>query len=213
MSETCAKLHRIAHGLPRLCFPFDRSLIPRNGIYLLFEQGERGHGGDRIVRVGTHTGQGNLPSRLREHFLNENKDRSIFRKNIGRAILNRAGDPFLEKWELDLTTTTAKKRHAGAIDLDRQAEVERQVTEYIQARLSFVVLEVVNKEDRLALEAKMIATVSLCEECQPSATWLGGCSPKAKIGGSGLWLVNELYGKPVAADDLGELERLLRGRM
>ena len=40
--------------------------------------------------------------------MTENKDRSIFRKNIGRAILNKNQDPFLGQWELDLTTRKAK---------------------------------------------------------------------------------------------------------
>jgi len=35
-----------------------------------------------------------MPSRLLQHFVMENKDRSIFRKNIGRALLARAGDPY-----------------------------------------------------------------------------------------------------------------------
>jgi hypothetical protein len=64
-----------------------------NGIYVLFERGEECHDGGRIVRVGTHTGDGQLRSRMLQHFVNENKDRSIFRKNIGRALLNRDRDP------------------------------------------------------------------------------------------------------------------------
>ena len=58
---------------------------------------------DRIVRVGTDTGQNNLKSRMSQHFTNENKDRSIFRKNIGRAILNKNNSSLLNYWNLDLT--------------------------------------------------------------------------------------------------------------
>ena len=82
----CEALHAWVNSLPALRFPFGVSQIPLNGIYVLFENGEVGHGGHRIVRVGTHTGHNQLTSRLRQHFLIENKDRSIFRKNkIGRA--------------------------------------------------------------------------------------------------------------------------------
>src|ERR1700722_18438948 len=102
--SVCELLHRWANSLPILRFPFDEGLIPPNGIYILFEEGETAHGGQRIVRVGTHTGPNQLRSRLRQHFLIENKDRSIFRKNVGRAILNRDHDPFLLFWEFDLTT-------------------------------------------------------------------------------------------------------------
>ena len=41
---------------------------------------------DRIVRIGTHTGENQLRSRLMQHFVKENKNRSIFRKNIGRCF-------------------------------------------------------------------------------------------------------------------------------
>jgi len=44
-----------------------------------------------------------LCSRLKQHFAKENKDRSVFRKNIGRCILNKANDDYLTKWEWDLT--------------------------------------------------------------------------------------------------------------
>jgi hypothetical protein len=211
VSQICARLHRLAQRLPRLRFPFDGSDIPRNGIYLLFEDGETGHGGDRIVRIGTHTGQGNLAARLREHFLNENKDRSIFRKNIGRALLKMAGDPLLEQWELDLTTSAARRRYASVIDKDHMAEVERLVTGRIQSTFSFVVLGLDDKGERLSLEAKMIATVSSCIECGPSALWLGRFSPKRGIRESGLWQVRGLYGKLLSEKDLERLEeRLLR---
>lgn len=99
--NNCAALHTWARSLPRHRFPFDEKKIPKDGIYLLFEKGERSHGGERLVRAGTHTGEGQLPSRLRQHFVMENKDRSIFRKNIGRALLNKKPDPYAAVWELD----------------------------------------------------------------------------------------------------------------
>src|SRR5262245_38997986 len=129
--SACELLHEWANSLPTFRFPFDSSGIPLNGIYILFEKGEVAHGANRIVRAGTHTGEGQLRSRLRQHFLIENKDRSIFRKNIGRALLNRDHDPFLPFWELDLTTQIMKEKHVG-IDLDRQRTIERTVTQYIQ---------------------------------------------------------------------------------
>jgi hypothetical protein len=89
MSEICASLHKKLASLSRYAFPFHASMLPYNGIYVLFESGETGHGTDRIVRIGTHTGDGQLPSRLQQHFLDANKDRSIFRKNIGRALLTQ----------------------------------------------------------------------------------------------------------------------------
>ena len=76
MSETCERLHEVIAAGQRLGFPFLTDGLPEDGVYIVFERGEWGHRGERIVRVGTHTGQGRLRSRLVEHFLNENKDRS-----------------------------------------------------------------------------------------------------------------------------------------
>lgn len=209
MSEVCSHLHHLMIGLPRLSFPFDVKLIPRNGIYMLFEKNEDAHGGDRIVRVGTHTGDGQLRSRLRQHFVKENKDRSIFRKNVGRALLNRDHDPFLQEWDRDLTTSAAKLLYDTAEYAARKAAVEAQVSEYMRGSFRFVVLPVEGKAKRLRLEARSVSTISWCQECSPSSSWLGLFSPLEKIRESGLWQVNELYKEPLSGDDLHEMERLV----
>jgi len=201
MSEICARVHRLCSAGLFFKFPFDETKIPLDGIYVLFEDGEMAHGSSRIVRVGTHTGSAQLRSRLRQHFMNPNKDRSIFRKNIGRAFLSRDHDPFLAHWEIDLTTNEARSKYGGSVDLGKQASVEQRVSDYIQNNFRFVVFGVDSKERRLALEAKIISTVSLCRECGPSEVWLGLHSPKAKIRESGLWLVNKLYGEPLSDSD------------
>jgi hypothetical protein len=196
MSTLCEQLHHFFNALPRHTFPFAAAAIPLNGLYVLFEEGEDAHGGQRIVRVGTHTGDNQLRSRLAQHFLQPNKDRSIFRKNIGRALLNRDNDPFLASWELDLTTSAAKLAYAGKVDPEQLREAEERVSQRIQQTFSFAVVAVPVKEERLRLESRIISTVSQCTVCAPSATWLGHCSPKQKICSSGLWLVNELYKEP-----------------
>lgn len=208
MTGACAEIHRLFHGMTRFSFPFDASRIPLNGIYVLFERGETGHGSDRVVRIGTHTGNRNLPTRLMEHFLHENKDRSVFRKNIGRAILNKNHDPFLDHWNVDLTGRDARERHAGTIDLGRKQEIEQQVTSYIQQSFSFVVLEVPSKEERLRLEARLISTVFRCDKCHPSGMWLGRFSPSSRIREGGLWQVNELDGDPLTEGDVDFLKVL-----
>lgn len=201
MTSLCAELHGLAQGVSLQRFPFDRASLPFNGIYLLFESGEKAHGGDRIVRVGTHTGDNQLPSRLVQHFLKENKDRSIFRKNIGRALLNRSKDPYLAEWELDRTSRAARARYGVERDTVKRQAVEREVTEYLQRHFTFVVLRVDEKADRLRLESRIISTLSHCDDCQPSARWLGLNSPKERIRQSGLWLVNELYKEPLTRAD------------
>lgn len=209
MSEICASLHRLFNDLERFAFPFEVDQIPRNGIYILFEAGERAHGEDKIVRVGTHTGNHQLRSRLQQHFIKENKDRSIFRKNIGRAILNREGDPFLEQWNWDLTTRKAKDARGHLVDQRKQKTIERRVTARIQGHFSFAVFEVADKAERLSIESKIISSVSWCDDCYPSNKWLGLCSPKAKIRQSGLWLVNQLYKEPLSENEFVRLENLV----
>ena len=209
MSQICHKLHHLFNNLPSFDFPFDISKIPENGIYILFEMGEYAHGTNRIVRIGTHRGDNQLRSRLRQHFMRENKDRSIFRKNIGRAILNRAKDPYLTEWELDLTTRRVKKKYLALIDIAKQKQVEQQVTAYMRKNFHFVVFQENGKEKRFEWESQIISTVSLCQECRPSIDWLGHFSPKYKIRESGLWIVNELYKQPLGEDEYDSLQRKL----
>ena len=205
MTDTCHQLHLALQGLKPHQFPFISEQIQLNGIYVLFEKGEIGHGGDRIVRIGTHTGEGQLQSRLKQHFITPNKDRSIFRKNIGRALLNRNNDPFLQQWEFDLTTREAKRELGPLVDFRKQEEMEHQVSAYIHERFKFVVFAEPEKAARLTLEAQLISTVSLCNDCGSSTEWLGLSSPKEKIRNSGLWQVNELYGDGLTPSNLANL--------
>jgi hypothetical protein len=95
MSEICQQVHALFNSLPRHHFPFDEAAIPRNGVYILFERGERAHGVDRIVRVGTHTGDGQLPSRLKQHFLKENKAAAYFGKTLDERCFGEITTRFL----------------------------------------------------------------------------------------------------------------------
>lgn len=209
MSGLCYDLHQLAVRLPLHSFPFVESTIPEDGIYILFEEGEDAHGQRRIVRVGTHTGVRQLRPRLRQHFVQQNKDRSIFRKNIGRALLHRANDPFLKDWNLDLTTAAARRLHANRIDSGKQQSVEALVTAHLQVRCRFVVIPVADKPRRLLWESRMISTVAACPECQPSRTWLGLSSPISKIKDSGLWQVNELYKESFSASEYAAFDRMV----
>lgn len=204
----CKQLHDWANTLPLFSFPFDEHVLPKNGLYLLFQNGEEAHGARRIVRVGTHTGAGQLRSRLRQHFLMENKDRSIFRKNIGRCLLNKAKDPFLKVWEIDLTPKQTRNLYGSKVDPTKKEALEKEISHYLRSNFSFVVVEVGDRVQRLELESKLIATLSLCEECQPSKDWLGCHSPLAKIRESGLWQVQGLGGEPLNAKDFVYLQSI-----
>ena len=207
--DDCFELHSIFNNLRIFTFPFNETEIPLNGIYILFEKGENKGNFKRIVRIGTHTGKDQLPSRLRQHFVNENKDRSIFRKNIGRAILSKRKDSYIEIWELDFTTKENREKFGHLRDMKKQEEIEKKVTKYIQNNFSFVVFKINDKEERLKTESKIISTISICENCKPSKNWLGNFSPKEKIRESGLWLVNELYKEPLSKEDVLKIRTLI----
>lgn len=192
MSRECEELHLLANQLNVLTYPVEYSNIPTNGIYIMFERGEFGHSGKRIVRIGAHTGDGNLRQRLKEHFEKENKDRSIFRKNIGLALLNKNHDPFISQWKRDLTTSANRKLYGNSISKVTLNRIEKKVSGIIRDNFSVVVVPVDAKEMRIKIEAELIATVAKCTECDPSGEWFGLHSPKPKIRESGLWQEQKL---------------------
>ena len=195
MSKDCHLLHQWFNSLPKFQFPFQEKDIPSNGIYILFEKGELAHHTNRIVRVGTHTGDNNLKSRLKEHFVNEVKDRSIFRKNIGRCLLK--DDPFLKEWELTTLIREIRRKNPD-VDYQKQQDVEKNVSGIIREDFTFSIFPVMDKQQRLMLESKIISTVSHCTECVPSQNWRWLTSPIEKIRRSGLWQVNELWKEPLS---------------
>jgi len=206
MSDNCRQLHEQLQSLPLIKYPFELEDLPENGIYFFFEIGEIwGHGGnqERIVRIGSHR-QGNFRSRISEHFLlnemnmdfNKDKpkpsDRSIFRKNIGRALLWRDGDEYVSIWEKDFTTRANKDAYGHLRNIDKEKKIETEITKIIRENFSFRYIVVDEQAARLGkngLEKKYIETVSGCRECRPSENWLGQFSPLEKIRNSGMWLV------------------------
>jgi hypothetical protein len=207
----CELLHRLAWRQQRFEFPYDETQVPRDGIYLLFEDGEVAHGGARIVRVGTHTGRSQLRSRVKQHFLKETKDRSIFRKNIGRCLLASRADPYGLIWESDLTSKAAQASAPAGFDKVYQSKIEREVSEILRSKFSFVAVPVPEKADRLRLETGLVSLLHACPACRPSPAWLGRHSPKPLIRESGLWQVIGLRGEPLKSLDIQALLEVTRG--
>lgn len=195
MSEACLILHEYLSLLPKWGADFDTVALPKNGICVMFEKGESAHETSRIVHVGTHIEDDQLPRRLAEHFRREKKDRSIFRKHVGRAMLNRHGDPFLDVWNLDLTPRAMRDRYAGTIDWDRMAAVERSVTEYLAGNITFSVYPVNERIRRDGIKKAIIGTIASCPICGPSKEWLGNHHPDLQIVQSGLWNIQGMKGK------------------
>ena len=209
MSEICKTLHEILHTGKRFNFFDNYKLIPSNGIYILFEKGEQAHGGDRIVRIGTHKANNKLRNRLSHHFKKKNKDQSIFRKNIGRCLLYKRHSSYLSTWNLDMTPRENKEKYSYLVDTQLENAIEEEISEYLRDNFTFVILEVPDVEDRLLYESRLISTVSFCSECTPSPNWLGLSSPNEKIRNSGLWQTNELYKTPLTTEELYIIQKWL----
>jgi hypothetical protein len=216
MSELCKWLHEQLEELPLIRFPFRLEQLPENGIYFFYEDGEVwGHGGNkpRIVRVGTHTKDGNFRSRIKEHYLldeswinlNESKpkpsDRSIFRKHIGRALLNKDKDSYLESWNRNFRKAENRKLLGSKRDIEKERRVEEMITRMIRERFSFRFIALDSQVERKRLESSLIGTLAHCKLCKPSANWLGKCSPIRGIRESGLWLVQHLKAEPISEKD------------
>jgi len=211
MKSIASRLHILFNEQKRFSFPFKQQIneIPENGIYIVFENGEKFGNLDRIVRIGTHTGERQLRSRLNQHFIKENKNRSIFRKNIGRCILNKNRSSYLPLWELDTTSRADKEKNLKLLDLDFEKKIEKKISDYIQTNLTFCIFQVNTKEQRLFWESKIISTLAKSQELKPSKNWLGNYSTKDKIKTVGLWQVNELFKSSLTEEEFEEFKKLM----
>ncbi len=229
MTETCEWLHLLLEELHIMKYPFKINDLPGNGVYFFYENGEYwGHDSDtshqRIVRVGTHR-EGNFKSRMKDHYLfNESKmnfdrtkspphDRSIFRTNLGRAILNKEKNEYLKIWNIDFTTRKNRDEFSHLRDIELEKKIEIKVTNLLRENFSFKYLIVEGQEKRMGskgIESKLIGTLSHCEKCKQSKNWLGNYSPVSKINSSGLWLYQHLSDPPISLSDKEELEHLIK---
>ena len=211
MKNIILELHQLFNKQKRFSFPFEQFIneIPKNGIYIIFENGERYNEFDRIVRVGTNTGIDQLRSRLNQHFVTENKNRSIFRKNIGRCILNKENSTYLKLWELDTTSRADKEKYLKLLDHDFEKQVEKTISTYVQSNLSFCVFKIDTKDERLFWERKIASTLAKGLDIKPSDNWLGNHSTKDKIKTCGLWQVNELDKDILTESEFAQLTQII----
>ena len=217
MSELCKWLHEQLEELPLIRYPFDLDDLPKCGVYFFYEDGEVwGHGGDklRIVNVGTHKG-GTLRDRIAEHYLlgkyesriifDQNKfkpsDRSILRKNIGRALLNKDNDSYLKIWNINFVKREDRERYGFMRNIDKEKELEEKITRIIRERFSFRFIILDDQMERKRLKSALIGTLARCGLCKPSKNWLGKYSPVSKIRKSGLWLTQHLNAEPISERD------------
>ena len=175
------KIHRELNALPRYTYlgngEFSGVIPEGGGVYIIFERGEEYGGYDRITRVGK--AEKSLLSRLKQHFVKEDKDHSIFRKHVGRALLNKKGLT-LENWN--------KK---GVKD----SGTEKEVSEYLKENATFYVIPLKDKNEICIMEKTLIGILAAFNlsylaangKAIQSGDWLGNHSVNQKIKDVGLW--------------------------
>lgn len=218
----CLWLHKQIERLPLIEYPFDLGKLSDDGIYFFYEKGEVwGHGGSkpRIVRVGAHR-SGNFKSRLNDHFVfNENKmnfnamqpapkERSIFRKNIGRALLNKQKSDYLRIWEMDFTDRESRDKGNHLRNIEFEKKVESRISGLLRKTFSFRYIAVENEMGGKGLESRLIGTIAQCELCYPSRGWLGLHSPIDKICKGKMWLVQHLDSSGITSNDKIRIKKI-----
>lgn len=178
---------------------------PERGVYFFFANEESRDATDqlRVTRVGTHAvsagSETSLWNRLRTHRgANRgsyegggNHRGSVFRKHVGRAMVERdgLGDEYPHWGE---GSTADRERRLAELNH------ERRVSEYIRD-LPFLWIDVDDEprpeSDRAYIERNAIALVSNHEKVAVDARadeWLGQESPHDKIAASGLWNIKHV---------------------
>lgn len=148
--------------------------IPKNGIYVMFENGELWNGKEKIVRVGINVTQNNLADRIKRHYMGSIRT-SVFRKHIASCF--------------------------DSENLSKE-ELEKKVSNYIQNNISFVVFAIDDQHDRVEYEKKFIGTVASCVDCIPSINWLGKKCMAPEIKSGNLWNRQHLNSKPLTEEEL-----------
>jgi len=203
------KLHILFSDLKKFTFPYNETQISKNGIYILFENGEYFKGLDRVVRIGSHTGNNRLFTRINEHYNKDDHRDSIFRKHLGRCFLtiNKRTD-YIENWNLKIKKRADKEKNYHRIDWDIEKEYEQIITKYIRSNFSFVVIpDLTNENERLRLEKGLIATFAQAKEKESSEDWIGNKHPDKKIRDYKLWNIHHLFGIPLTEREIELIEK------
>ena len=180
-----------------------RSAWGTKGVYFFFEAGEvrANHVAQRIVRIGSH--RSDTASVERRIVLEHATDwgRSVFRRHVGTALIRKgAFDASIQPSDRD-HWASAWYSHTGGWPAHTRPSLLHPtlhplhpiVTRTI-ADMTVVWVEILDKEDRLALEGQCISLLSNCLRQgtaidPPSENWLGRYALSDEVRRSGLWNV------------------------
>lgn len=86
--------------------------------------------------------------------------------------------------------------------MEKQADVEKEVSEYIREKFTFMCLQVEDKDQRLRLESGIIATLNSQSDFNPSKNWLGNYNTESQLKDSGLWIIKGLDAEVLTFDEI-----------
>jgi len=210
MTDLYSHIHKYFNNQMRYTFPYDGSELKRytdsNGLYVLFESGEKYNQLDRIVRIGSHDGVNRLVKRLRDHFLSSKQRNSIFRKHIGRCLLTKEKDDYINAWNKPFKKIEDKEKYKDVVDLVYEKKYEQLISDYIQENLSFALIpKIYEKEHRDRIEEGLIAILNQSEYKISSEKWLGNHHPDSRIMNAKIWNIEYLNGCPLDKEEFVEL--------
>lgn len=234
--DLCLKIHKFFSKLPKYKMSDIKNAQQKNpeilgGVYVMFEEGETYHGYPRITRIGTHQADKktapDTPSkkqsvwkRMMQHYGNVNsllgrKDGSIFRKNIGIAMLNKSKDPYVEAWLFDRTTPANREKYDSdktkvPFNKAKQDDIEKKVSSYIRNKISFVVVPINSRKKRHDFEYGLISAICRAFDFIPSKNWLGNFNDKEKIQQSHMWVANGIDDNPLTDVEFEEIKRFCK---
>ena len=198
-------IHRLFNTIKIQNFPVHKK-IAKNGIFVLFEKGEKFQDENRITYVSSNVKKDRIPKMLNYIFKDGNRDNTSFRKNIGRALLKKNDKKLFKKfnikpsskltklWEMDLKEFI-EEYPKNSQENNQIENIEEMVSFYIQNHFSVSIIQIDDKFKRLYLKSKIISSLSLSSETKPSEDWLGHDSPREKIRKSGLWAEQHLFNR------------------
>ena len=207
LNERTEQIYELVNLLTRNNHLTPTHSLPKNGIYLFFEQGEDAMCGarlvNRIVRVGTHTKDGRFRPRIRQHYgnvssLRGNKNGSVFRKHVGGALLRRdnLADHRLGEW----------LKQGGQSYL----EIEERVSHELRTRFTFCCIEVDDANERKTFERGLVALLAQRPPGNPSDHWLGRYAASEKLVRSGIWNSQRIDAEPLTAAEFQRLTDLAK---
>ena len=200
-SPDVLRIHEAVSKLPRYRFDDSTEINVKNGLLIVFEDGEKYGEYDRIVYVGINKKSGSLPGRIQE-FISGSKDGVVLRKYIGEALLRKDGDSYARIWAKD-ASSPEKLRRIDTLYDPKKKKTEFRVSSYLKKHMSFSVIEIPNSTRRSLLQSELVSTLQEAySQSSVSSTWLGRYHSDPKIRSGALWMIGNANSRSFNEEEL-----------